>query len=172
MASFPTRRTRNYPEGVGVGVESGERGGGECKYQVLSQVPSKYQVLLQVPSKYQVLMQIPSKYQVLWQIPSTYANTKQVPSTLASTEYFGKYQASTKYFCKFSKFFANIEASRRPIVTGKTPFDPKFSPESFYGQSDAERAKISCITILFASVCGFFQVLSFCSELFLLGPAR
>ena len=165
MASFPTRRTRNYPEGVGVGVESGERGG-ECKYQVLSQVPSKYQVLLQVPSKYQVLMQIPSKYQVLWQIPSTYANTKQVPSTLASTEYFGKYQASTKYFCKFTKFFANIEASRRPIVTGKTPFDPKFSPESFYGQSDAERAKISCLNIHLSRIAGFLKRSVFAASFF------
>ena len=139
MASFPTRRTRNYPEGVGVGVESGKRGASTStkyfrkyqastkyfyKYQASTKYLWKYQASTKYFGKYRVLMQIPSKYQVLWQVPST--------------------MASTKYFCKFSKFFANIEASRRPIVTGKTPFDPKFSPESFYGQSDAERAKISC----------------------------
>ena len=161
VASFPTRRTRNYPEGVGVGVESGERGASaSTKYF------RKYQASTKYFYKYQVLMQIPSKYQVLWQIPSTYANTKQVPSTLASTEYFGKYQASTKYFCKFSKFFANIEASRRPIVTGKTPFDPKFSPESFYGQSDAERAKISCLVIHLSRISGFLKRSVFAASFF------
>ena len=104
MASFPTRRTRNYPEGVGVGVESGERGGASAstkyfrkyqastkyfyKYQASTKYLWKYQASTKYFGKYRVLMQIPSKYQVLWQVPSTLASTKQVPSTFASSASF------------------------------------------------------------------------------------
>ena len=161
-ASFSTRRTRNYPERVGVGVESGEQGGH-----------------VQVPSTFASTKQVPSTFTSTKQVPSTYANTKQVPSTLANTEYLCKYQASTKYFGKYRVLWQvpSTFASSASFSPISKLLDVRSSPEKhhsipnfllnlFMAKATRSERRISCIIYYLSRIWVFLNCSVFAASFF------